>query len=140
MILKALITICLIFVYEVHSLYHDRVDIIDDSDTTTVKIDQQTVEVLATVPPTDTDPVIERSSHYQHLDPTYHGFWKKKFVWRPRWVKTWNEKKIYVAVWKKMWAPAMLKEWVPVPKPPPGWLKHGLGHAHQTFYVKAHPH
>ncbi|XP_063837325.1 uncharacterized protein LOC135086525 isoform X1 [Ostrinia nubilalis] len=91
------------------------------------------------------DPVIERSSHfhhhipeayYHHHQPTYHGFWKKKFVWRPRWVKTWQEKKVYVAVWKRMWGPAMLNEWVPIPKPPPGWVKHGVG----SFVVQTHPH
>ncbi|KAL0902351.1 hypothetical protein ABMA27_000245 [Loxostege sticticalis] len=88
------------------------------------------------------DPVIERSSHYHythedhHHEPTYHGFWKKKVVWRPRWVKTWQEKKVYVAVWKRMWGPAMLNEWVPIPKPPPGWVKHGVG----SFVALKHPH
>ncbi|XP_026317881.1 uncharacterized protein LOC113228726 isoform X2 [Hyposmocoma kahamanoa] len=73
------------------------------------------------------DPVIERSSHdhhHGHMDPTFKGFWTKKIVWRPRWVKTWQEKKVYIAVWKRMWGPVVVKEWVPVPKPPPGWVKH----------------
>ncbi|KAI8430952.1 hypothetical protein MSG28_001061 [Choristoneura fumiferana] len=53
-------------------------------------------------------------------------FWKKKFAWRPRWVKTWQEKKVYVAVWKRMWGPLEVNEWVPLPKPPPGWIKHDV--------------
>ncbi|XP_026500858.1 uncharacterized protein LOC113404230 [Vanessa tameamea] len=69
----------------------------------------------------------ERSSHHHHESPTFQGFWKKKFIWRPRWVKTWQEKKVYVAVWKRMWGPAEVKEWVPVPKPPPGWVKNVPG-------------
>ncbi|XP_061729704.1 uncharacterized protein LOC133534552 [Cydia pomonella] len=82
-------------------------------------------------------PVIDRSSAHHHPhDPTFHGFWKKKFVWRPRWVKTWQEKKVYVAVWKRMWGPVEVKEWVPVPKPPPGWIKHDVS----SYVVKTHPH
>ncbi|XP_041987358.1 uncharacterized protein LOC121739099 [Aricia agestis] len=83
---------------------------------------QNSTETLPSITP---EPVIERSSHHHHESPPFQGFWKKRFVWRPRWVKTWQEKKIYVAVWKKMWGPAELKEWVPVPKPPPGWVRHG---------------
>ncbi|CAG4955404.1 unnamed protein product [Colias eurytheme] len=75
---------------------------------------------------------IDRSSHYHYAPPSLHGFWKKRLVWRPRWVKTWQEKKVYVAVWKHMWSPAHVKEWVPVPQPPPGWVKHAPN------YVKIH--
>ncbi|XP_063369635.1 uncharacterized protein LOC134657960 [Cydia amplana] len=84
------------------------------------------------------NPVIDRSSvhHHPHHDPTFHGFWKKKFVWRSRWVKTWQEKKVYVAVWKRMWGPVEVKEWVPVPKPPPGWIKHDVS----SYAVKTQPH
>lgn len=74
----------------------------------------------------------DRSSHHHYESPTFQGFWKKKFIWRPRWVKTWQEKKIYVAVWKRMWGPAVVKEWVPVPKPPPGWVKSNPG----AYFVK----
>ncbi|KAJ2954269.1 hypothetical protein O0L34_g2520 [Tuta absoluta] len=71
---------------------------------------------------------IERSGHaHVHVDPTFKGFWKKKFAWQPRWVKTWQEKKVYVAVWKRMWGPMVVKEWVPVPRPPPGWTKSDTG-------------
>ncbi|KAI5647044.1 hypothetical protein NE865_01299 [Phthorimaea operculella] len=71
---------------------------------------------------------IERSGHaHVHVDPTFKGFWKKKFAWQPRWVKTWQEKKVYVAVWKRMWGPVVVKEWVPVPRPPPGWTKGDAG-------------
>ncbi|KAI8430950.1 hypothetical protein MSG28_001060 [Choristoneura fumiferana] len=69
-------------------------------------------------------------------DSTHHGFWKKKFAWRPRWVKTWQEKKVYVAVWKRMWGPLEVNEWVPLPKPPPGWIKHDVS----SYVVKGHPH
>lgn len=81
----------------------------------------------------------ERSSlhhHHEVHDPTHHGFWKKKFAWRPRWVKTWQEKKVYVAVWKRMWGPVEVNEWVPLPKPPPGWIKHDVS----SYVVKGHPH
>ncbi|XP_073960195.1 uncharacterized protein isoform X2 [Choristoneura fumiferana] len=84
-------------------------------------------------------PVIERSSlhhHHEVHDSTHHGFWKKKFAWRPRWVKTWQEKKVYVAVWKRMWGPLEVNEWVPLPKPPPGWIKHDVS----SYVVKGHPH
>ncbi|XP_049885472.1 uncharacterized protein LOC126380248 [Pectinophora gossypiella] len=85
-----------------------------------------------------TNPILERSSHahsHVHVEPALKGFWTKKFAWRPRWVKTWQEKKIYVAVWKRMWGPAVLKEWVPVPRPPPGWIKHNSG----AYAVKKYP-
>ncbi|RVE51044.1 hypothetical protein evm_004335 [Chilo suppressalis] len=125
-------------IYAVQSENSDN----NQNDTTTVKIEQQAVEEFTIAPPQpgEADPVIERSSHYRPADPKFHGFWKKKFVWRPRWVKTWKEKKIYVAVWKKMWGPTMLNEWVPIPKPPPGWLKYGPDHEYRAFYVKPHPH
>ncbi|OWR46808.1 uncharacterized protein LOC133318698 [Danaus plexippus] len=71
--------------------------------------------------------LIDRSSRVHDKSPNFQGFWKKKFIWRPRWVKTWQEKKIYIAVWKRMWGPAEIKEWVPVAKPPPGWIKNGNG-------------
>ncbi|CAH0716072.1 unnamed protein product, partial [Brenthis ino] len=77
-------------------------------------------------------PAIKRSSHHHYETPNFQGFWKKKLIWRPRWVKTWQEKKIYVAVWKRMWGPAVVKEWVPVPKPPPGWIKSDPG----AYFVK----
>ncbi|XP_055541251.1 knob-associated histidine-rich protein-like isoform X2 [Wyeomyia smithii] len=67
--------------------------------------------------------------HHAHHDvvvstPQASGFWKKSFVWKPRWVKSWQGKKIYVAVWKHVWGPVQVSEWVPIPKPPPGWVKH----------------
>ena len=77
----------------------------------------------------------DRSSHHHHETPKFQGIWKKKFIWKPRWVKTWQEKKIYVAVWKRMWGPAEVKEWVPIPKPPPGWVKSNPG----NYFVKV-PH
>lgn len=67
--------------------------------------------------------------HHAHRDvvvatPHASGFWKKSYVWKPRWVKSWQEKKVYVAVWKHVWGPVQVSEWVPIPKPPPGWTKH----------------
>ncbi|XP_065076949.1 histidine-rich protein PFHRP-II-like isoform X3 [Ochlerotatus camptorhynchus] len=67
--------------------------------------------------------------HHSHHDvvvatPHASGFWKKSFNWKPRWVKSWHEKKIYVPVWKHVWGPVQTTEWVPIPKPPPGWQKH----------------
>ncbi|XP_031767419.1 uncharacterized protein LOC116413285 isoform X2 [Galleria mellonella] len=95
---------------------------------TTASTDEEVTSVankvdVTTVP----SQIIERSSHHHKVGPSFHGFWKKKLVWRPRWVKTWQEKKIFVAVWKKMWSPAVLNEWVPIPKPPPGWIKYDVG-------------
>uniref|UniRef100_A0A9I2Z1T0 Uncharacterized protein n=1 Tax=Anopheles arabiensis TaxID=7173 RepID=A0A9I2Z1T0_ANOAR len=66
--------------------------------------------------------------HHDHVvvtaTPQPTGFWKKKFIWKPRWVKSWQEKKVYVGVWKRVWGPVQVTEWVPIPKPPPGWTKH----------------
>ncbi|XP_029715034.1 histidine-rich glycoprotein-like [Aedes albopictus] len=67
--------------------------------------------------------------HHSHHDvvvatPHASGFWKKSFIWKPRWVKSWHEKKIYVPVWKHVWGPVQMSEWVPIPRPPPNWQKH----------------
>jgi Domain of unknown function (DUF4816) len=60
-------------------------------------------------------------THKTAETPWLNGVWKKKFVWKPRWVKSWKEKKVYVSVWKKVWGPVEVNEWIPLPKPPPGW-------------------
>lgn len=63
--------------------------------------------------------------HLQSQTPlNNNGFWTKKVIWKPRWVKTWQEKRVYVAVWKKVWGPSEIRDWVPLPKPPPGWIPH----------------
>ncbi|KAI8430951.1 hypothetical protein MSG28_001060 [Choristoneura fumiferana] len=35
-----------------------------------------------------------------------------------------------------MWGPLEVNEWVPLPKPPPGWIKHDVS----SYVVKGHPH
>ncbi|XP_053673681.1 uncharacterized protein LOC128723941 [Anopheles nili] len=71
---------------------------------------------------------VHHDVHHDHVvvsaAPQPTGFWKKKLVWKPRWVKSWQEKKVYVGVWKRVWGPVQVNEWVPIPKPPPGWTKH----------------
>uniref|UniRef100_A0A1B0CYN7 Uncharacterized protein n=1 Tax=Phlebotomus papatasi TaxID=29031 RepID=A0A1B0CYN7_PHLPP len=62
--------------------------------------------------------------HIHAREPWREGFWRKKIIWKPRWVKTWQTRKVYVAVWKRVWGPIELKEYVPLPKPPPGWIHH----------------
>ncbi|KAL1517952.1 hypothetical protein ABEB36_001648 [Hypothenemus hampei] len=62
------------------------------------------------------------------------GIWKNKREWKFQWVKEWHEKKvqhltnlgnllfqyqfsfqIFVPVWKKIWTPVEINEWVPLP-------------------------
>lgn len=49
------------------------------------------------------------------------GIWKKKTIWKARWVKEWKTAKVVKPVWKKVWSPVEIREWVPIPKPPPNW-------------------
>lgn len=49
------------------------------------------------------------------------GVWKKKTIWKPRWIKEWKSAKVMKPIWRKIWSPVLIKEWVPVPKPPPNW-------------------
>lgn len=49
------------------------------------------------------------------------GFWRKKVIWKPRMVKDWEERRYVVGIWKKVWGPVEVKEWVPFPKPLPSW-------------------
>jgi len=49
------------------------------------------------------------------------GVWRKQVVWKARWIKEWRQEKVWKPVWKKVWGPVEIKEWVPIPKPPPGW-------------------
>ncbi|EEB16519.1 conserved hypothetical protein [Pediculus humanus corporis] len=67
------------------------------------------------------DPVVEKVVHINatlspHGDP---GIWKKKTIWKPRWVKEWKSAKVLKPSWRKVWSPVFIKEWVPIPKPPP---------------------
>lgn len=50
-----------------------------------------------------------------------HGVWRKQVVWKARWIKEWRQEKVWKPLWKKVWGPVEIKEWVPIPKPPPGW-------------------
>ncbi|XP_065160821.1 uncharacterized protein [Atheta coriaria] len=54
--------------------------------------------------------------------PSPGGFWKTRREWKAYWVKDWTIKKIYVPVWKHVWGPTEVREWVPtgVAKPYPG--------------------
>lgn len=54
--------------------------------------------------------------HIHEVEPSHPaGFWKKKWTWKARWVKTWRPKKVYVATWKRVWGPVSISEWVPLP-------------------------
>lgn len=53
--------------------------------------------------------------HVHEVEPHADGFWKEKWTWKARWVKTWRPKKVYVATWKRVWGPVSIKEWVPFP-------------------------
>ncbi|XP_074038576.1 uncharacterized protein [Leptinotarsa decemlineata] len=46
------------------------------------------------------------------------GLWKSKLQWKAHWVKDWELKKIYVPIWRKVWAPVAVREWIPFPKTP----------------------
>ncbi|KAK9710243.1 protein of unknown function (DUF4816) [Popillia japonica] len=48
------------------------------------------------------------------------GYWETKTQWKTYWVKNWIPKMIYVPIWKKIWSPVSIKQWVPLPRPPPG--------------------
>ncbi|XP_033606838.1 uncharacterized protein LOC117282217 [Cryptotermes secundus] len=50
-----------------------------------------------------------------------HGVWRTRTVWKARWLKEWRQEKVWKPLWKKVWGPVEIKEWVPIPKPPPGW-------------------
>ncbi|KAL0279712.1 UNVERIFIED_CONTAM: hypothetical protein PYX00_001210 [Menopon gallinae] len=47
--------------------------------------------------------------------------WKKKMLWKPRWIKEWKSSNVLKPVWRKFWGPVIIREWVPIPKPPPQW-------------------
>ncbi|CAB0003467.1 unnamed protein product [Nesidiocoris tenuis] len=59
--------------------------------------------------------------HEEHHDDHHHhepkGYWKKKLIWKPDWVKEWKVayKQVSKPAWKKIWKPI----WVPTTKP--GW-------------------
>lgn len=44
-----------------------------------------------------------------------------KTIWQARWIKEWKTAKVVKPVWKKIWSPVEIREWVPIPKPPPDW-------------------
>nr|CAD7403688.1 unnamed protein product [Timema poppensis] len=51
--------------------------------------------------------------HHHHEEPK--GYWKKKLIWKPDWVKVWKpaSKKIWKPAWKKYYKP----EWKPIKIP-----------------------
>ncbi|EDW01601.1 GH20367 [Drosophila grimshawi] len=56
--------------------------------------------------------------HTDTADPDLDGFWTNRTTWNARWVKYWRAKRIYEPVWKKVWTPTILTEWVPLPNAP----------------------
>lgn len=56
--------------------------------------------------------------HTDTTDPQLDGFWTNRTTWNARWVKYWRAKRIYEPVWKKVWTPTILTEWVPLPNAP----------------------
>ncbi|XP_044270015.1 uncharacterized protein LOC123014804 [Tribolium madens] len=49
------------------------------------------------------------------------GVWQTKTQWKAHWVKHWETRKIWIPIWRKVWGPVEVKEWIPLPKPPPSW-------------------
>ncbi|XP_049785793.1 uncharacterized protein LOC126188266 [Schistocerca cancellata] len=47
------------------------------------------------------------------------GEWVERTMWKMRWVREWRQKMIWVPVWKKVWGPMHIREWVPMPRAPP---------------------
>ncbi|XP_017958368.1 uncharacterized protein LOC108652687 [Drosophila navojoa] len=56
--------------------------------------------------------------HTDTVEPQLDGFWTNRTTWNARWVKYWRAKRIYEPVWKKVWTPTILKEWIPLPNAP----------------------
>jgi len=51
--------------------------------------------------------------------PNSAGAWRKKLFWKPRWVQEVKADKKFRLVWRKVWAPVEIREWIPVSRPPP---------------------
>lgn len=56
-----------------------------------------------------------------HPPEAVSGMWKKKMLWKPRWIKEWKSSNVLKPIWRKFWGPVIIREWVPIPKPPPQW-------------------
>lgn len=70
--------------------------------------------------------------------PETPGIWRKKLIWKARWVKEWRSEKKWHPVWRKIWSPVEIREWLPLPRPPPPDLhKPELSHPPQEF--PSHP-
>lgn len=87
--------------------------------------------------------LIIASSVVHTLAEGTHGTWKKKWTWKQRWVKNWKPKTVYVAHWwvfqvtlkaivftdfvcdfrTRVWTPAEINEYVPLPSIPQNWVK-----------------
>ncbi|KAK6629217.1 hypothetical protein RUM43_003034 [Polyplax serrata] len=67
------------------------------------------------------EPVVENVVHINASYSTHGvpGTWRKKTIWKPRWVKEWKSAKVMKPTWKKVWSPVLIQEWIPFPKPPP---------------------
>lgn len=55
--------------------------------------------------------------------PETPGIWRKKLIWKARWVKEWRSEKKWHPVWRKVWSPVEIREWLPLPRPPPPELQ-----------------
>ncbi|GLV33852.1 uncharacterized protein CBL_11264 [Carabus blaptoides fortunei] len=50
-----------------------------------------------------------------------NGIWKKRIEWKASWVKEWEERKVIIPVWRKVWGPIEINEWLPLPKVHKTW-------------------
>lgn len=75
-----------------------------------------------------------RVRHTDTTQPHLDGFWTNRTTWNARWVKYWRAKRIYEPVWKKVWTPTILNEWVPLPNAPQpdAWQKPEQQHLHSS--------
>ncbi|ALC41221.1 CG15919 [Drosophila busckii] len=73
--------------------------------------------------------------HTDTTDPQLDGFWTNRTTWSARWVKYWRAKRIYEPVWKKVWTPTVIKEYVPLPNAPDpnAWDKQSKLHANDHY-------
>lgn len=45
------------------------------------------------------------------------GIWKINTIWKYHYQKEWVAKTAYVPIWKKIWTPIEIKQWVPTGRP-----------------------
>lgn len=47
-----------------------------------------------------------------------NGLWENRVEWKARWVKEWQVKTLVFPIWRKVWGPVEIKEWIPISKTP----------------------